>query len=404
MKTRILFVDDEPHVLRGIQRMLFDMDDEWSMDFVTSGEEALKILDNDSFDVVVSDLRMPGMSGEQLLRTIQERHPNMIRIVLSGHSKRESIIRLIGPAHQYLTKPCDAEDLKSSVKRSRILRDVVATKTIKRIVSQIESLPSVPSLYFELAKELQSENASMKRVGEIISRDVGMTAEVLKLVNSSYFGLPRHVASPADAAMLLGLDTIVALVFSVQVFSHFDQNKVKAFSIDGFTLHSMKIGTLAKAIAAEEKLEKRQIDYSLLAGLLHDSGKVLLATALSEQYESVLGLMASEGIGLTEAERKILGATHAEIGAALLGIWGLSDPIIEAVALHHTPNSTLDYRFGPLTAVHVANGLEHENGEAKTSDVSSNFDLDYLTQLHVIDRLPAWRELSRRILNNERTN
>jgi HD-like signal output (HDOD) protein len=403
MKTRILFVDDEEHVLKGLQRMLFDMDNEWSMRFVTSGEEALKILDTDSFDVAVCDLRMPGMTGEQLLRAIQERHPEIIRFVLSGQSKQEDIIRMVGPAHQYLSKPCDAEELKATVARSCALRGVVATEAINRIVSQIESLPSLPSMYFELTKELQSAVASIRRVGDIISRDVGMTAKILKLVNSSYFGLPRHVDTPASAAMLLGLDTIIALVFSVQAFSQFGQNKVKAFSIDDFTWHSIEIGTLAKAIATEEKWEKQQIDHSHLAGLLHDCGKLLLATTLSEQYESALGLMAKEGIGLTEAERKTFGATHAEVGAALLGIWGLPDPIIEAVALHHTPNSTLDYRFGPLTAVHAANGLNHENGEIKKSDSSSNLDLDYLTQLHAIDRLSAWRELSRGAHGNERT-
>ena len=404
MKTRVLFVDDEPKVLEGLRRMLRGMRHEWDMDFVTSGADALERFDNQSFDIVVSDFRMPGMNGAQLLSKLQDVDPDSIRIVLSGMTKRESILRLVGPAHQYLSKPCTAEMLKSTIKHALELREVVTNENIRRVVSQIGALPSLPSFYSELMEEMQSEDASIKRIGEIMSSDVGMTAKVLQLVNSAYFGLPRHVASPADAVILLGMETIMALVLSVQVFSQFAQDQIKAFSLDQLMVHSIETGTLAKAIAAEGGLEKTDRDFALLAGLLHDCGKLLLAANFSKDYDSALELRANEGIGLTEAEQEIFGCSHAEIGGALLGIWGISDPIVEAVALHHRPNSTPDPSFSPLTAVHVANGLEHENGEGGTSHSSPFFDMKYLTQLQITDRLQDWRELMRRIVNNEHTN
>ncbi len=225
MKKQILFVDDEIDLLQGLRRMLRGMRNVWSMSFASSGEEALNLMADIDIDVIVSDLQMPGMDGIELLRTIREQHPNCIRIVLSGQSNIETVMHLVGIAHQYLSKPCDTELLKSTIKRSCTLREAVTNKSIMNIIANIDTVPSLPSVYTELIEELQSENSSMVKIGDIVSRDVGMTAKILKLVNSSYFGLPRHVSSPTDATILLGVETITSLVLSAHVFSQFDLKK-----------------------------------------------------------------------------------------------------------------------------------------------------------------------------------
>src|SRR5256885_11774657 len=120
---RILFVDDEPKVTEGLHRMLRSMRREWEMTFATSGAEALEKLSAKPFDVVVSDMRMPGMDGCQLLTEVMRRHPQVVRIILSGYSDKETIMRSIGLAHHYLSKPCDAETLKETIRRACDLRD-----------------------------------------------------------------------------------------------------------------------------------------------------------------------------------------------------------------------------------------------------------------------------------------
>jgi len=123
-KKRVLFVDDEPRILDGRRRMLRSMRHEWKMSFAETGQEALAILANQPFDVVVVDMRMPGMDGVQLLSEVRKRH-QIIRIVLSGTADREAILRAVGLAHQYLSKPCDAETLKSVLcPRQRAARPV----------------------------------------------------------------------------------------------------------------------------------------------------------------------------------------------------------------------------------------------------------------------------------------
>ena len=225
MKKRILFVDDEPKILEGLQRTLRSMRQEWEMQFAGSGQEALECLSKEPFDVVVSDMRMPGMDGAQLLKEVMRLYPQIARIILSGHSDQEIVLKSVRIAHQYLAKPCEAETLKSVVTRTCALRELLADDAVRRMVSNMDSIPSLPSLYAEIMEEIQSPNASIQRVGKIISKDMGMTTKILQLVNSAFFGLRRHVSSPSQAVSLLGLDTIRALVLSVHIFTHFDSQK-----------------------------------------------------------------------------------------------------------------------------------------------------------------------------------
>jgi putative nucleotidyltransferase with HDIG domain len=398
---RILFVDDDANVLEGLRRMLHPFRAEWQMAFARSGPEALEKLDAESFHVVVTDMRMPGMDGAQLLAEVKRRHPQTVRIVLSGHSDKEMILRSVGPAHQYLAKPCDADTLRTLLARACALRELLANESLKRLVTRMSALPSLPNLYAEIVAELQSPTASIQKVGQIISKDVGMTAKILQLVNSAFFGLRRHVSHPAVAAGLLGLETIKSLVLSVHVFSRFEQAKVQGFNLTSVWNHSLATGTLAKEIAGSAGLENKLGDHAMMAGLLHDAGKLVLATGAPEPYQEAVSLARGTGTPLWRLEREVLGTTHAEVGAYLMGLWGLPDPIVEAIAYHHTPSTCLAKDFGPLTAVHVASALEHEAHPADNHEGSHEISAEYLTGIRLADRLEDWRGLSRRVLEGK---
>lgn len=389
---RIIFVDDESRVLQGLRRMLRPLRAEWEMEFAQNGPGALEAMAKSSFDVIVADMRMPGMDGAQLLSEVQKRYPQTVRIVLSGHSNQEMVLRTVGPAHQYLAKPSDSETIKRTVARACALRDVLTDESIKSLVSGLKSLPSIPSLYLELTQELQSPEASIQEVGRIISRDVGMTAKILQLVNSAFFGLRRHVSCPSEAAGLLGVDTIGALVLSVGVFSEFDLARSPSFSPDRLWQHSMLVGSHAKRVSRSEKAEKKSIDDAFMAGLLHDAGKLVLCANLPVEYEKALVLAKEEDLSVTRAEKEVFHVAHAEVGAYLLGLWGFQDSIVEALAFHHSPREYLSQAFAPLTAVHVANAFAHESTDVEEPDESTQPDTEYMNDLGLRDRLPVWRQ------------
>ena len=290
MKKRLLFVDDESKLLEGLQRMLRPMRHEWEMSFVQTAQEALEHLSRDAFDVIVSDMRMPGMDGAQLLGNVMKRYPLMVRIILSGHSDQELALNSVKAAHQFLSKPCDPETLKSVILRACSLRDLLTEKSIKQFVSNMTSLPSLPSLYLEMMEELRSPNASLHRVGEIISKDIGMTAKILQLVNSAFFGLPRNVSSPSQAVTLLGLDTVRGLVLSIHIFQQLNPEKMLLLSLDKLWRHSLRTGIFAKTIAKEENQIQHVIDDSFTAGLLHDMGKPILSMNFPESYQEIQNL------------------------------------------------------------------------------------------------------------------
>lgn len=393
MKKRILFVDDEPNVLQGLRRMMRSMRQEWDMQFANDGTEALEILFSDHFDVVVADMRIPGMDGAELLDEIKKRHPQVVRFILSGSSDKELVMKSVGQTHQFLSKPCDSEQLKNILVRAFALRDVLNNNELKTLVSSLKSLPSLPSVYFEIMEAMKAPDFTMKMVGEIISKDVGMTAKMLQMVNSSFFGVGVRVTDPIHAARLLGPEILKALVISVQIFSKFNKADSCGLSLEKFSNHCMAVASLAKEIAKHENQDKNLTDGALIAGMLHDAGKLILAENLPERYKHALSIAKSEYISAIEAEEKTFAATHAEVGAYLLGIWGLPDPIVETLAFHHHPSKSLQQEFTCLTAVHVANALVNDDKDKCTEMDSVEIDHVYLSHLGLDDKLADWREL-----------
>jgi HD-like signal output (HDOD) protein len=391
---QLLFVDDEVRILEGLQRLLRPMRHEWNMTFVTGGADALKAMEQAPFDVVVSDMRMPGMDGAQLLREVQRRYPQTVRIVLSGQADQEMVFQSIGATHQYLTKPCETDVLKATVMRACALREVLGNDSLRGLVAGMQQIPSQPTLYAEIKREVESERASLKAIGTIMSQDMGMTAKILQLVNSAYFGLRGTVSTVEQAVNLLGMDTIQALVLTVQVFSEFSQTGRSDFNMDRLLVDSLETGSLARAIAKAEQAPSQVIDQAYTAGLLHDVGMLVLAANVPQRYDATLKTAYDKNLPVWEAERQEFGNTHAEVGAYLLGLWGLCDPIVEAVAFHHRPAECLGETFSPLTAVHVANVLQQELSQQATGDVPSQIDFTYLDTLHMTDRLPHWREVA----------
>ncbi len=395
MKMRVLFVDDQPNVLAGLRRMLRGLRNEWQMEFAESGEEALALMAESPFDVVVSDMRMPGMDGSQLLTETMKRYPGTVRIILSGQADQVSILKAVTPAHQYLSKPCDAETLRATVARACSLRNTLSQKSLIRLVSRVTTLPSLPHVYTKLLEELQSEDASVQGVAELIAQDVGMTAKLMQMVNSSFFGIPRRVESPTHAAALLGLNVLKPLVLSAGIFSQFHADGLPGYSVDALMEHSLAVSRLAQQIAKSHSDNKELAEDALLAGLLHDVGQLLLVANLPEQYGKTLALAREKNdVSLCDAEFECLGASHADVGAYLLGLWGLPDSIVEVVAFHHQPIKCTADGFGPLTAVHVANILANEAQTSSDITYSLEIDVDYLEHCGVAGQLPKWRDMA----------
>jgi putative nucleotidyltransferase with HDIG domain len=392
----VMFVDDEPLVLQGLQRMLRPEREHWDMRFVRSGADALGLLENEAFDAVVSDLRMPEMDGAAFLSTVMDRYPHMVRVVLSGEMDRELTLKTVHCAHQYLAKPCDADTLKHTLARASSLRKLVNDRRLKSLLPRLESLPSLPALYTEILAEIQAPNSSFRKVGDLIARDVSMTAKILQLVNSAFFGLARRVASPQDAVSLLGYDTVRALVLSAKIFSQFDLQRIPGFWLDALWQHSFTVSLFARMIGASEKLPRKAQDEAFTAGILHDLGKLILAQNFPDDYTDAIAQSDRHNRPLWEAEVERFGAAHAELGAYLLGLWGIGEEVVAAVAQHHQPPAASS--AARVTAVvYAANLLEHRLAVEPSSEETPAAEVEMLRQLGIAERMPAWEDACRKI-------
>jgi putative nucleotidyltransferase with HDIG domain len=354
MMKRVLFVDDECNVLEGLRRMFRPQRGEWDMQYVMSGVEALEIMDVDPIDIIITDMRMPEMDGAELLREVMLRHPGIVRIIFSGQSDLDLLMKAVGVAHQFVSKPCNPEILKAIVNRALSLRALLSDSRLMNVISDMKTLPSVPALYNEMRNELQSSEPSMQKVGNILSRDPGMTAKILQLTNSAFFALRRHISNTVEAVSYLGMNRIQHLFLAIHAFAQFAPPENSSFSIELLWEHSLSVAAMAKRIAEQEVAGKEIAEDSFTAGLLHDIGKLVLACRFPDRHADAARIARNDQIPLGEAEMQVFSVTHSEVGAYLLGLWGLPDSIVEAAAYNHRPMHSANGSFCALTALHAA--------------------------------------------------
>ncbi len=331
---RVLFVDDEPRVLEAIERTLFQLDVDWDVRFAEGGPAALLELEQARFDVIVSDMRMPGMDGAALLTQVCEKYPHVARIVLSGQTDEAAAFRVVRVAHQFLAKPCSSDTLQQVIERTRELRSWLSEERLQAVVGRIDRLPSTPRLFTELSRALDDEAASADTVAAIVRQDPAMSSKVLQVVNSSFFSSSGSTVSDVRTAVVrLGMKTIRNLALAIGAFDAVGkQNQHSGASLDALQKRSLAIGQLAGRMAQGIA----DADAAFMAGLVCDVGE-LIQTAAPEVEPEPTDRSTPPA---TET------VTHAELGAFLLGLWGLPFPIVEAVANHHSPQRNAHDRLG----------------------------------------------------------
>jgi HD-like signal output (HDOD) protein/CheY-like chemotaxis protein len=366
----VLFVDDEQAILDGLRNSLRKERKRWDMTFALGGQQALEEMKKTPADVVITDMRMPGMDGAELLRHIQRDFPAAARIVLSGQAERESIMRALPVTHQFLHKPCDGDTLRAVIEQTHALHKLMQNPALTALVGKLERIPAVPSTYTELSRLAADPKSDAASFAKVIEMDAAVCAKVLQLVNSAYFGLGQKIVSIRPAVTYLGVEIIKSLVLGSTSFSDKAISEVKGFSPERLQHHSMLTAVLAKKIVSNPQLAEA----AFTAGLLHDIGALVLLHAAPPDYVRALDRKKELNGDSAAAEREIFGVTHAEVGAYLLGLWGIPFPIVEAVAFHHRPNEVAPESRPLVTAIHIASGLIEEMTETDASQRSGDID------------------------------
>jgi HD-like signal output (HDOD) protein/CheY-like chemotaxis protein len=348
---RVLFVDDDPSILQALARMLRPLRHDLHPEFAESGKDALALLAESPFDVVVADMRMPGMDGATFLTEVQKRHPHVIRIIFSGQSETAAAMRAIPVAHQFLAKPCEAEQVRSVIARAVGLQELLSDRALRSLIAGIKQLPAQPKLFIELTALLADPGSGALEIAKVVKRDPALCAKLLHVVNSAFFGIPRRTASIEMAINYLGTTMLRAITLATAVNATLGP---RARAV-GYDFNAAQAEAVLSAHLAGQMFDNRAIAQdAYAAALLQNLGEVLLLTERSDDLGRVMAYAREHGVQLYDAEKALGVVSHAHVGAYLLGAWGLPYSIVEAVAHHHDPLALPHETFDIVDAVFAA--------------------------------------------------
>ncbi len=392
-KLNVLFVDDEENLLHGLRRSLRRKALGWETRFANSGEEALNLMGESPADVIVTDMRMPGMNGVELLKEVKAKYPKTVRFILSGFSDKALILDSVGLCHQFFAKPCDIEQLLEAVNFSNSLYAQLGEERLQKLICEIKNLPTPPETYMAINKELKKEEPSIETVAEIIRKDASISAKVLQLVNSAFFGIGTEVTDIAQASSLLGTEHLKSIILMIGIADEFSKSENPA-SLDAYRRHSLEVATECEHIAKELGYKFNEVQTCFTAGLLHDIGKLVMLSHFKTKYSGIeaFRLQTPGTEAVQDLESEVFGTNHAIVGAALLALWGLPPQVVNAVAHHHKPGKISLQEITLATIIHVANAVVWHRHHSKDGNLNESdlIDPDHISKCGLTDSVLGW--------------
>ena len=392
-KPRILLVSENPVALAALEGMLQPLRSQWELVPAANAPAALAAAATAPVVGVICDAGESQTDWSALLEQFAILNPVPLRFLRCGPQK-DGVENQVPPGGAaWLSTELDGAGLAKEIQQAFQVSAWIPDGEAKKLVARMKRLPSLPTLFNQVTAELASPTGSLEFVCKLISKDPGITAKILQTVNSPLFGLRRHLTDPAEGVLFLGAERTKGTLLAAGVFLHFDQDECPGFSHDLLWQHSIAVASFASAITLVETKDKKLSELAYTTALLHDVGKLFLAANIPQDYSKVIEQAQRRAIPVEQVELEALGATHAELGAAVLGNWGLPFPMLEAIGWHHCPLKTGDQSFSVLTAVHVADALDHERQDERLGRKSNRIDREYIEKLGLGHRRNAWRAM-----------
>lgn len=387
--NRLLFVDDEPMILQGLKNMLWQQRRDWQMTFVSNGEDALAELERAPYDVLVTDIQMPKMSGDLLLEQVRARYPGVIRIVLSGHASAEAAMRCISNTHQYLSKPCNPAVLLEVLRKVSRLDQLVSDPAIRAEIGKIDRLPSPPLVVQGVQTALAKTPVSREEITQVVERDIAMTTKVVQIANASpLLDFEKRVMIVEDALRALDLGVLGRALLNDAASCY--PGDVPNFCMDALHSHAFRVASLAQNMLAG----RAEAKLAYMAGILHDVGLFIQAAYLPERHARLQAEAARRNVQPWQIERELFGeTTHSEIGAYYLALCGMPEPVVEAIARHHAPPAEGRMGQDVTNTLYLADYLIHEHSQAAFDDMPFNPHLqEMLACQGGLEGFPGWSE------------
>ena len=399
--NRVLLVDEDPDALAAMQQAVTSPSEDWHLVFAGGLAAAREALERERFDVLVLGLPARQADATAFLREVRDRYPRVVRLAMSDNSSRHAVVQSLDTIHRHLGKPGEPTMLRGAIRQAHAHAQLLASDAVRNLVNRLSSVPTPDVVLSQVIAEMHSPAASSVSVAGLISEDPALTAQLLRLVNSPVFSLAREITSAFTAVTLLGFNTVGALCLGSRVFGSVDERTLRRAGLSSLFSHSLRVGQLARVITLEVGGDEDDAGTAFAAGVLHDVGKLVLATNFKRAYEQVaLVPMNARRV----EETRVFGSGHDRVGGYLLSLWGVPLPVVEAVAFHHDPSHHEASGFTPLTAVHVANAMDlaSEGRDDVAAWPPQGLDEPHLAQVGLPAEHPIWQGIVREIASENR--
>lgn len=360
MKTPLLFIEKDENILGNSGKIISELEKEYQLIIVRNFADALQEIKKNEIDIVFTDLQVDEKNDILLLQNIRANYPHIF-VVLCTTEDRLHVNELFHLSHQIISEPITYEKLKNSFARKKRMSKYLHDGKLMGLINNISELPNLPETYIKIENEIASNNISIYKIAEIISGSVTFTAKIFRIVNSTFFGVEYKVSNVIQAINLLGVNVLKSLLLYDHISTGLIANSQYSKYFEDLWIHCNKVGRLSEQIIYLT-LDKdyTMMEQAYIAGLMHDIGKVVML-CVDEYPKDVFDYMEKHNTRFSNAEYKLYGVSHAEVGAYFLSLWGFSDRSAESVYLHNNPDQLDLERFSVQSGVYIANALANDD-------------------------------------------
>ena len=369
----VLFVDDEKKILRSLKRSFFR--ESFKTFFASGGNDAIEIIRKNEIDIIVTDVRMPDMTGLELLKIIKNRYPFIHRVILSGFVEEQSVINALnsGLATTYFAKPWDDKVLKEKILHLFKIRKYLKGTNLLKLLGLIDNFPTLPSLYHEFTEALEKDK-NIGYIVKIIQRDVAAASKILKVANSAFYG-GKRVQNLKKAAVKIGLQAVKNIFLTLSVVNSMQWDDYQIKKLEAIFSHSSLVNKFVKHIYEKKYNKMLPANYSA-AGIVHDIGKIIILQYFTDTYRKIekeLNNNTTKSFYDIELELGREGKTHCEIGAYFMNNWNFPQVLVEVSLFHHSPEFASKHNKDLIKLVNLADRLIDT---VQRNDIEAEVDYD----------------------------
>lgn len=370
----IVIVDDEASILKALRSLLHR--NPFRLQAFSDCSEALRFMAEQTPDIVISDMRMPEMSGVDFLARVHALCPVSMRLLLSGYEDKKVIVDAIarGIAQLYILKPWEDEEILGIIHSALAVRDDLRTKNLEAYIHGITSLPASPMIQEQIKRVFGKSERSIKEVAAGVEKDPGLVAQLMRVANSVFVGARNPIANVQEAISFIGIEYVEELILGTGMarFCTGGADSAATKTIEDLWHHAMNRAFVGRAIATKwTGYSHPQSAY--IACLLLDIGFVVRLQMNPGEFQNLTAFARMHKLPLHQAEERMFTVDHAAIGGALLRFWNFPKAIVAAIAAHHC-GDTLD----PLTRlVQMADAIEAGDG-ARRHDTTLDSTIEEL--------------------------